>query len=94
VRSHDVNRALVSSLVAEVFAAARHRGATGRETRRLLRAKFATLSPLTVSRAAWYRAAVKAAGCLLLDIPDARQPRLIEIGPRVRRPRRKKTHAA
>lgn len=90
MRSHDVNRAMVSSLVAEVFASARHRVATGRETRRLLR----TLSPLTVSRAAWYRAAVKAAGCLLLDLADFRQPTLLDRCPRRKRTRKTRRAAA
>lgn len=88
----SVNKAYAERLCREVFAAAETRGATARETRRMLRARLATL---TISRSCWYAAAVRVAGCLLLDLPDFRQPTLIDRGPRCRRHRRKKVpHAA
>lgn len=89
--SHDINAAVLVEQVRDVLALAERRGATAREKRRMLRERFRSLSALTCTRARWYREAVRQAGCLLMDLPDARQARLIEIGPRVRRPRRKKT---
>jgi hypothetical protein len=72
----------------EVIAHARRRGLTARTTRRLLREAFARM---TVSRSTWRAAACDAAGCLLLDLPDFRQPTLIDRGPRARRSRKKTT---
>ena len=90
----NVHRAYVERLAREVLLAAEHRGATARETRRMLRARLASL---TVSRSLWYAAAVRVAGCRLLDLADFRQPTLPDLdrGPRRTRPRRKKKmHAA
>jgi hypothetical protein len=86
-----LNKAYAERLVREVFAAAETRGATALETRRMLRARLASL---TVSRSLWYAAAIRIAGCLLLDLPDFRQPTLLDRGPRLRRSRRKKPHVA
>lgn len=82
----SLHAAYAERLAREVLLAAEHRGATAIETRRMLRAR---LSTLTVPPAVWYRAAVTAAGCLLLDLPDFRQPSLIDRGPRLRRTRKK-----
>ena len=84
------HRLLAERLAREVLLAAEHRGATARETRRMLRARLASL---TVSRSLWYAAAVRVAGCRLLDLADFRQPDLLPRGPRRNRPR-KKAHAA
>lgn len=81
----SLHRAYVERLVRDVYSAAETRGATARETRRMLRARLATL---TVSRSLWYAAAVRVAGCGLLDLQDFRQPTLIERGPRRRRARK------
>jgi len=75
--------------VREVLRVAEVRGASGRETRRLLRARFRTLSGVSVG--SWYRAAVRVCGCLLLDLPDYRRPTLFSLGPRRKRTRRTKT---
>jgi hypothetical protein len=72
----------------EVIAFARRRGLTARTTRRLLR-EAGALSP--VSASTWHAAACDAAGCLLLDLPDFRQPTLLDRGPRRRRSRKKTT---
>lgn len=74
-----------------VLAEANARGATAIETRRMLRARLATL---TLSRSCWYAAAVRAAGCLLLDLPDFRQRVLIDRGTRLRPRRKRNAHAA
>ena len=70
----------------EVIAFARRRGLTARTTRRLLReaALNSAASPST-----WHAAACDAAGCLLLDLEDFRQPALLPRGPRARRTRKK-----
>jgi hypothetical protein len=83
--SRGVHRLAAERHARAVLAEAEARGATGREKRRMLRARFATLS---ISEGVWYQAAVRVAGCPLLELRDARQPELIERGPRKRRVRR------
>lgn len=75
----------------EVLLFAQRRGLTARAARRLLREAFAKSN---VSRSTWHAAACDAAGCKLLDLPDARQPTLLDRGPRTRRSRKKKNDAA
>jgi hypothetical protein len=77
---------MAKGLVAEVLAEAHTRGLKAKEQRRRIRAAFAkTIVP------AWVRyAAVKAvAGVSMLDLPDARQPHLLDRGPRRRTTRKK-----
>ncbi len=87
----SLHAAYAERLCREVLLAAEHRGASAIETRRMLRARLATL---TVPRAVWYSAAVRAAGCLLLDLPDFRQRSLIDRGPRLRPRRKRNAHVA
>lgn len=71
-------------IVREVLAIVETRGATAREARRLFRARHASTSiPLSV----WYAAVRAVTGGGLLDLPNARQPTLLDRGPRRRRPR-------
>jgi hypothetical protein len=84
---HSPARRNAALAAAEVLAFARRRGLTARTTRRLLREAFARTS---FSKSAWHAGACDAAGCLLLDLPDARQPSLLDRGPRRIRSRRKK----
>ena len=79
-------------IVREILAVAETRGATAREARRLFRARHASTS---IPRSVWYAAVRAETGGGLLDLPDYRQPTLLDRGPRLRRPRRKKiAHAA
>lgn len=78
-------------IVREVIAVAETRGATAREARRLFRARQASTSiPLSV----WYAAVRAETGGGLLDLPDYRQPTLLDRGPRARRSRKKTANAA
>ena len=78
-------RTLAERIVAEVLAWAHARGSSAREQRRRMREAFAST---VVPRHVRYAAVRAVAGVGLLDLPDARQPALIEKGPR-RRKRRK-----
>lgn len=80
------HRALAERLVREVLAAADTRASSAREIRRLLRVRFATT---TVSDAVRYAAVRAVTGGGLLDLRDARQPTLLDRGPRRRRSRKK-----
>jgi len=73
---------LAQRIVREVLAMVETRGATAREARRLFRARHA-LTSIPVS--AWYRAVRVVTGGGLLDLADARQPTLLDRGPRRRR---------
>ncbi len=88
--SRTAHRVLAERLVREVLAVAETRASNAREIRRLLRARFATT---TVTDAVRYAAVRAVTGGGLLDLRDARQPMLLDRGPRRTRPRRKKTSA-
>lgn len=77
---------LARRLVAQVLAEAHTRGLKAREQRRRIRAVFAgTVVPAHVR----YAAVRAEAGVSMLDLPDARQPTLLDLGPRRRRTRRR-----
>lgn len=76
------HRLLAERLAAEVLAWALARGSSAREQRRRIRAAFAkTVVPSRVR----YAAVRAVFGVGMLDLPNARQPALIDRGPRVRR---------
>lgn len=88
MRRPHVLLAMAKGLVAEVLAEALTRGLKAKEQRRRLRIAFArTIIPAHVK----YQAVRAVAGCGLLDLPDARQPTLIDRGPRRRTSRKKKS---
>lgn len=69
-------------VVREVLAVVETRGATAREARRLFRARHAITS---IPRSVWYAAVRAVTGGGLLDLRNARQPQLLDHGPRRRR---------
>lgn len=89
--ARSVHRAYAERLVREVLAAADTRGLPARVIRRLLRARFAVTN---VSNAVRYAAVRAVTGGGLLDLRDARQPTLLDRGPRRRRSRKKASDAA
>ena len=80
------HRVLAERLVREVLAAAETRGSSAREIRRLLRVAFGAT---TVTTAVRYAAVRAVTGGGLLDLRDARQPTLLDRGPRRIRSRKK-----
>jgi hypothetical protein len=80
------HRALAERLVREVLAAADTRGSSAREIRRQIRAAFA---PTTITSAVRYAAVRAVTGAGLLDLRPARQPSLLDRGPRRIRSRKK-----
>ena len=86
MRRPHVLLAMAKGLVVEVLAEASTRGLRAKEQRRRLRIAFAkTIIPAHVK----YMAVRAVTGGGLLDLQDARQPALLDRGPR-RRTKRKK----
>ncbi len=79
------HQAYAQRLVREVLAVVETRGATAREARRLFRARRAATS---IIASVWYAAVRAVTGGGLLDLGNARQPTLLDRGPRRRRSRK------